>query len=153
MQFYSLPSLQFLSFSVFFSTHMYFQNYPLWSTIAQRQPLKDLKLLQLTWLLVASKHCLKMYVLLPSVIHKMLLVILNSLFYKNQCLPAGWGRFKTPGTAEQQKVTNSEHWLCARHVTDICADIVHFSGILVWRYWKSQFRYLVSFCLQLCYSL
>ncbi|XWS39522.1 hypothetical protein CRYUN_Cryun18bG0062700 [Craigia yunnanensis] len=38
-----------------------FPKLPIVKYYRSRQPLKDLKLLQLTWLLVASKHCLKMY--------------------------------------------------------------------------------------------
>jgi len=61
LQLCSLPYQHSLSFFVFFYTHFSFLNYQLWSTIAQKQQLKEPKLFHLTLQQVASRPHLQEY--------------------------------------------------------------------------------------------
>jgi len=147
LQFYFLPSVPFLSFSVFFSMLTFSPNWTLWSTTAPRQPQKDQKLFQLILLLVASKHCSnRKYTSFPWCIYETI-CLWYFLYPENLVIITGPRRSKTTGAAEQQGVAIAEYWLCNWYVSDICPDTVYFPWILIWRHWNTQFGRMVSLSL------
>ena len=101
LQFYFLPSVPFLSFSVFFSMLTFSPNWTLWSTTAPRQPQKDQKLFQLILLLLASKHrSNRKYFSFPWCIYETK-CLWYLLYPEDLVIITGPRRSKTTGAAEQ----------------------------------------------------